>query len=368
MTASTITQTTIQTLNVLKDHYEQQQAKAGTPVSRYTELISHTNALLVGILKQSNGYATPTATVEQAVIDPASAVASDAKPNVKVSPAKAKPEAAIVPTRRISFPLLPMYQGKSKLNAIGTVLEENQGRMIHQDEIIQKLYGELNPQALKIERLRMKTALLQGVKKKFWQKAPAPSSYILKVAAKPKATFINPNTEPKAEPATKANRRKRVMEKRPAVVTKAKPVASGEKVSATTTTASPKKPQIISLQSKTQGTKIILPMHQDFEGLSKIDAITKVMSENPGVIVNIDDIIERLFGRLSLAEYNAEKSRMKDVMSRGLRLGLWRKANAPLSFIAGEAKVNGRKAAGAKATARLKTPIQQSTRTKATRA
>jgi hypothetical protein len=356
MTVST-TQTTIQTLNALKDHYEQQQAKAGTPVSRYADLISHTNALLVGLLTQSNGHPTPMATLEQAAIAPALEAAAKAKP--QASPAKAKSEAV---TSRISFPLLPTYQGKSKLDAIGTVLEENQGQVIHQDEIILELYGELNPEALKVERLRMKTALFQGLKKKLWQKAPAPSSYILKASVKPKTVPTKSKTEPKTKPAAKVSGRRRATEKSPAVATKATPAAKGGKVSAVDKTAPPKKPQIISLQSKTQGTKIILPMHKDFEGLSKIDAVVKVMSENPGIIVNIDDIIERLFGRLSLAEYNAEKGRMKDVMSRGLRLGLWRKANLPLSFIAGEAKVSGRRAVGAKA------PTRKPTRAKATRA
>jgi hypothetical protein len=364
MTASTTPQTTIQTLTALKDHYEQQQAKTETPISRYADLISHTNALLLGLLTQSNGHATPTATLEQAAIVPVLAAVAEAKPKVKASPAKAKSEATAAPISRISFSLLPTYQGKSKLDAIGTVLDKNQGQAIHQDEIIQELYGELNPESLNVERLRMKTALLQGVKKKFWQKASAPSSYILQASVKPKTTLAKSTTESKTKPATKVSGKRRATEKSPKIT----PTASGGKVVAADKTASPKQPQIISLQSKTQGTKIILPMHKDFEGLSKLDAIVKVMSENPGVIVNIDDIIERLFGRLSLAEYNAEKGRMKDLMSRGLRLGLWRKANAPLSFIAGEAKVSGRRAVGAKAPAKPKTPTRKPTRSKATRA
>ncbi len=363
MTASTTTQTAIQTLTALKDHYERQQSKTEIPVSRYADLISHTNALLLGLLTQNNGHPTPTATLEQAAIIPVLEAAIEAKPKAKASPVKTKSEAAAAPISRVSFPLLPTYQDKSKLDAIGTVLEKNYGQAIHQDEIIQELYGELNPESLKVERLRMKTALFQGVKKKFWQKAPAPSSYILQASVKPKTTPTKSKAEPKTKPSTKVSGKRRATEKS----LKTTPAVSGGKVVAADKTASPKKPQIISLQSKTQGTKIILPMHKDFEGLSKLDAIVKVMSENPGVIVNIDDIIERLFGRLSLAEYNAEKGRMKDLMSRGLRLGLWRKANAPLSFIAGEVKVSGRRAVGAKASAKLKTPAGKPTRAKVTR-
>jgi hypothetical protein len=90
-------------------------------------------------------------------------------------------------------------------------------------------------------------------------------------------------------------------------------------------------------------------MHSDFDGLSKLHAVLKVMNENTGVI-NVDDIIERLFGQLSLADYKAEKGRMKDVMNRGVKGGLWRKAPAPLSFIVvkpetNKAKVSGRRVA-----------------------
>jgi hypothetical protein len=345
MTAST-TQSIIQTLTTLKAHYEQQLAEA--PAStHYADLLSHTNALLVGLLVQNNGHAAPVATPEPAV--KATAPKADAQP---------KPKAVTVPASRISFELLPAYQGKSKLDAIATVLEENQGEVVYHDSIIKELYGDLSPEALKVERLRMKAALRQGVKKKLWHKGSAPSTYILKSSAKPKAAPAKPKTEPKPVPAEKASGRGRTTGKSSAVAAKAS--SSAAKVpAAKSKTAAPKQPEIISLQSKTQGTKIILPMHSDFDGLSKLHAVLKVMNENTGKVINVDDIIERLFGQLSLADYKAEKGRMKDVMNRGVKGGLWRKAPAPLSFIVGKpetnkAKVSGRRAP-AKGTTRAKT-------------
>jgi hypothetical protein len=214
MTAATH-QSTIQTLTTLKHHYEQQltQAEAESPASNhYADLLSHTDALLVGLLVQSHGHATPNAPPE-----PVAKAAAQSQPKAKASTAKAKPEAA--PAPRTSFALLPAYQGKSKLDAIGTVLEENQGKVVYHDSIIKELYGEMSLEALKVERLRMKAALRQGVKKKLWQKASAPSSYILKVA-KAKTAPAKPKTELKPASATKASGRGRKTGKSPGVEAK----------------------------------------------------------------------------------------------------------------------------------------------------
>jgi hypothetical protein len=371
MTATT-TQSTIQTLSTLKAHYEQQLTQAEAPAStHYADLLSHTNALLVGLLVQSNGHAAPVATPEPAV--KATAPKADAQLKAKASKTKAQPEA--VPASRISFPLLPAYQGKSKLDAIGTVLEKNQGKVVHQDDIIKELYGDLSPEALKVERLRMKTAMYQGVNKKLWQKAPAPSTYILKVikakasTTAAKATSSTKGRKPKTPPnqpaQTPASVKKAPAAKKPPTLKKATS-ASKRTATRTSKTAASKTPQakktqpeVVSINGKIIGAKPILPMHSDFDGLSKIDAVLKVMNENTGKVVNVDDIIERLYGQLSLADYKAEKARMKDVMHRGQVRELWRKASAPLSFIVGEtetnkAKVSGRKAP-AKGTTRVKT-------------
>jgi hypothetical protein len=207
MTAAT-TQSTIQTLTILKAHYEQQLTQAEAPASpHYADLLSHTDALLVGLLVQNNGSAAPVATPEPVAKTAVSKTVAEPQSKAKARATKVKPEAA--PASRISFPLLPAYQGKSKLEAIGTVLEENQGKVVYHDSIIKELYGELSPEALKVERLRMKAALIQGVKKKLWQKASAPSTYVLKSPAKAKTAPAKPKTELKPASATKASGRGR---------------------------------------------------------------------------------------------------------------------------------------------------------------
>jgi hypothetical protein len=352
MTATT--QSIIQTLTTLKVHYEHQLTQANTPASyHYTDLLSHANALLVSLSVQSNGRVVSTATQSSV------AKATDrTKPKARIRRVQTRPKAPhqefAAPPSRNSFPLLPAYQGKTKLEAISTVLNKHQGKVMHQDSIIQELYGALSPDALKVERLRMKAALFQGVQKKLWQKAPVKSSYILKAPIQENAILTHPKIEPKPLPAPKVSSKGRATGKRAAITPK---VSATEKNKA----ALPKKPEIISLQSKTLGEKIIPPMHSDFSGLSKLDAVAKVMNEKPGIVVNVDDIIERLFGQLSLAEYKAEKARIKDVMNRGQGRGLWRQAAEPLSFIVDEAETSNMTANGRKGSAKT---AMRGTRTK----
>lgn len=353
MTA-TNTQTLIQTLTTLKAHYEQQLAQSEAPASQHSaDLLSHTDALLVGLLVQSNGHAVPTATLKPL-----------AQASAPKAVAQSKPKAVTVPASRISFELLPAYQGKSKLEAIGTVLVENQGKVVHQDSIIKELYGDLSPEALKVERLRMKAALNQGMKKNLWQKAPAPSTYTLK-STKAKASTPaekgtpstkgrKPKTPPTQSDQTPSSVKKALIAAKASTSKKATPASkrtatrTSKTATAKTTQAEKTQPEIVSINGKNIGAKPILTIHSDFDGLSKIDAVAKVMNENTGKVVNVDDIIERLYGQLSLADYKAEKARMKDVMHRGQGRELWRKAPAPLSFIVdkpetSKAKVSGRK-------------------------
>ncbi|MCG9891803.1 MAG: hypothetical protein MH252_12085, partial [Thermosynechococcaceae cyanobacterium MS004] len=83
------------------------------------------------------------------------------------------------------------------------------GEILHQDTIIQTLYGDLSLEDLKGERKRMSTVLLNGVRDKRWKKAAAPSSYFLSDTAastKPKrpSRKPDPSKEPQPEPVAEA--------------------------------------------------------------------------------------------------------------------------------------------------------------------
>ncbi len=134
----------------------------------------------------------------------------NALPMPKAPATKAK---APTPTaaKRKSLTLLPAYAELTKREAIAQVLTAASGEVLHQDTIIQMLYGDLSPEELKEERVRIKTALLTGVKDEKWQKAFEPSSYFIKTTAagaKPKrpGRKPDPSKEPKPEPVAEVTK------------------------------------------------------------------------------------------------------------------------------------------------------------------
>ncbi len=81
------------------------------------------------------------------------------------------------------------------------------------------------------------------------------------------------------------------------------------------------------------GARIKLPLLAPYKGMSKIDAVQKMMASCSGQVAHIHDIMTALFGQLEGEEWQAEKLRMKDTMTRGIRRQLWQKVpGVPLSY------------------------------------
>lgn len=159
---------------------------------------------------KASGQATTKTVAQPKAKTTAKTTAKAAGTRAQAKAPKASP-AAVTTKKRISLPLLSSFDGMTKLEAIANVLEKNRGEILHHDTIIQSLYGDLNLEELKAERVRIKTALLGGVKHEKWQKASVASSYFLPEASagaksktsgrKPKAS--KPST-PKSAPVTEA--------------------------------------------------------------------------------------------------------------------------------------------------------------------
>jgi hypothetical protein len=240
----------------LKTQYERSLTEASTKASHLREQLSHVNALLLNQLLSSNGV-VPQLTqgaVEVPVIEtitlasapslaasPAAGAPVSDRPEPKASDssaqrlrkakapatakpttqakAKAKPTTAPAKSRR-SLEILPAYRGISKREAIAQILEQRSGEVLHQDTIIQALYGDLSLEDIKDERVRIDTSLRNGVKanKKAnkWKKAPVPASYVLDaIASAPaaKATAAKPKSARKPAVAEAKPGRKPVVGK-----------------------------------------------------------------------------------------------------------------------------------------------------------
>jgi hypothetical protein len=140
------------------------------------------------------------------------------------TPAKptAQPQPKPTPTPAKSYKsleVLPAYRGVSKRKAIAQILEQHSGEVLHQDTIIQTLYGDLSPEDLKKERVRTDTSLRNGVKANKWKKASVPASYVLEVIA--------------PVPAAKARAAKPKLERKPSVKAEAKAKAQRKKTTPT---------------------------------------------------------------------------------------------------------------------------------------
>jgi hypothetical protein len=170
-------------LIALKAKYES-ALETGTQTAHYRELLTHLNTLLLDQLPQTNG-STPITTLKPSTAPPKA-------PNTKTSTAKTK-----TPRSGKSFSMLPEYQGMTKIDAIAQVLTQQSDRVVHQDTIIQFLYGDLSPEELYLESRRMRASLFRGVDQGLWQRAPEqPSSYILKSAKESTTTAkVSPSTK-----------------------------------------------------------------------------------------------------------------------------------------------------------------------------
>jgi hypothetical protein len=216
-----------------------------------------------------------------------------------------------------------------KLDAIGKAMANQAGQVLHQDTIIQLLFGELSPADLKAERLRMKTILLQGVKKGLWEKAPnQPSSYLFPASGLASAT---PSDAP-VRKGRKPTAKKEPIPTKTGTLAKSAPKASpAQPAKQSSSTPAPKK--VVASRGRVQ----VLSLPAKYEGLSKIEAVAKLLEENFGKVMHIEEIIEQMYGKLAGKERQAERVRMKDVMTRGVKRKLWSKAQGvPSSIVLGE--------------------------------
>lgn len=140
-------------LIALKAQYESALETSGPRVFHYRELLAHVDALLLGQLPHTSNGSTSTVPLKAATAPPKA-------PNTKTSTAKTKE-----PRSGKSFPMLPEYQGMMKIDAIAKVLTQQSDRVVHQDTIIQLLYGDLSPEELHLESRRMRASLFRGVDK-----------------------------------------------------------------------------------------------------------------------------------------------------------------------------------------------------------
>jgi hypothetical protein len=312
----------------LRHYYENLVAQSESQATQAKAQIEHIDALLVNTLLQTQGQITLRADILEnvpATLSAAQTQATEATQNIskaslsKAKTTKLKPEEKASFRSRESFPLLPQYEGMTKLQSIRQILSEQSGHALHQDTITQLLYGDLSAEVLKIESRRMRASLFQGITKGLWQRAlRQPSCYIIQSDnghKSPAGAERSISAEPSLYPVASSTKLGR------------KPKASTESRAKEDALVMP----------ATRGRTQVLSLPAQYAGLSKIDAVAKVLEKDLGTVMHMDEIIQHLYGKLTDNELKLEKVRMKDVMTRGVQRKLWQKAKGvPSSIVMSE--------------------------------
>jgi hypothetical protein len=84
--------------------------------------------------------------------------------------------------------------------------------------------------------------------------------------------------------------------------------------------------------SKSSTRDTVLPLLAPYGGLTKIQAVTKVMEERVGQEVHLDDVILVLHGQLDKITLRQERGRMRNLMWRGADRKLWDKIKGKDSY------------------------------------
>lgn len=84
----------------------------------------------------------------------------------------------------------------------------------------------------------------------------------------------------------------------------------------------PSEPEIIDDDSKAF-SPIKTPMLPQYQHLSKIQAVEKILRDNQGSILHVDYIIRALYGEMDALAIKEEKPRMYDTLTQGTKKGLW---------------------------------------------
>lgn len=117
---------------------------------------------------------------------------------------------------------------------------------------------------------------------------------------------------------------KKVEPKAEATSPKVAQKASSPKSSSPKTTASQDKAKKTKRQGR-RSSSSVLKMNKPYDKMTKIDAISKIMQENPGRVMHTDDLSLILFGKLTPEQHQAERARMKTLMYRGVDQNRWLK-------------------------------------------
>jgi len=170
-------------------------------------------------------------------------------------------------------PLLPQYEHLTKSEAVEKLLQENIGTILHVNYIVRALYGDLDTQALKVERQRLYETLSKGIARGLWDKIPdQPGCYTIDLKLVDKEEKSPPISHQQADKA------------------------------------------------ENNGTIEVLPPYQH---LNFTQGVETVLRENPGQVMTSEKIARILYGELSAKDLSRAKDKIGKILWAGARQKRW---------------------------------------------
>jgi hypothetical protein len=190
---------------------------------------------------------------------------------------KVEDDTPIEPTKKarkpLKQPLLPQYEHLSKSEAIEKLLQEEAGNILHINDIIQSLFGDLEMPAFKAEKNRLYNTLNQGTENGLWDKVPGRSgcyTIVLEQAIK--------------KPETKKTSTK---------------------------------------QQEISAIALIEALPPAYQGLKLTQAVEKVLQENIGQAMNSEKVARVLFGEAEEEVFAAAKNKIGKALWSGANEKRW---------------------------------------------
>ena len=185
-------------------------------------------------------------------------------------------------------PILPRYDNLTKLEAVESLLGEKAGSILHIDYIIRALHGELEPDAMKVEKGRMTQTLSEGAKKGLWHKVPQqPGCYTIDLKL----------VEPELSSKDTAQQSKVGFRRRP--------------------------------QFRGNPSNNMLPRYQR---MNFTEAVETVVSENAGQILSTEKVARALYGELSGQALTKAKDKIGKTLWSGANQKRWQRVPGRLGM------------------------------------
>jgi hypothetical protein len=190
------------------------------------------------------------------------------------------------------IPMLPEYQSLNRTEAILKVLQKYAGSVCHISLIMRSLYGDLQPEALKVVKGRVHSSLTHGKESGKWSLVPGkPGCYTLDLK------LLNSNRSSSSSKQSK--------NQKPSSVVKTN----------------------------------LIPMVEEFSGQVLIDAISSLLQQNPCQTFTIAKVINGLCGEVDSQEFNQIKSKVLKELSRGHRTGRFSRVPGEIGLYTWDSKL-----------------------------